>query len=404
MLVENEAKEHIRKAIRPSADFRGLEEPKEALPGSAKADMALRPFGSEKDLWLAVQVKSRSRGVYEGNRSVRWKFTNVDKYKGMVVAFVSLQGGGMRSTAVPNQTRSQPPVECPIERKPKVWTFPGSSLGPNVTITSGGPMYDKEETRCTWTRSERSGTFLGDKLLAYYEEALAAGGSSANGICLSTFAELEGQITPEKMTEMETIRWLQPLFDATGFKTFAAEDPSGPYDIVVRDTSCVNSRDVRVQVKTPSWTRVSKFRLVATANSYRRSSRNLKDVPYHVKEFDIFLVGPPRNTATLMNLQRARLQEGRSCPGPHLLTDTEWIPNHFYLFCSKDYAELRLGDCDLSDGKTSFELDFTPTALSTRSSGLTKRLPHRYDMMCASSLLQAVLYFRSAFKAVSRPA
>eukprot|EP00820_Chromera_velia_P015196 Cvel_25178.t1-p1 / transcript=Cvel_25178.t1 / gene=Cvel_25178 / organism=Chromera_velia_CCMP2878 / gene_product=hypothetical protein / transcript_product=hypothetical protein / location=Cvel_scaffold2818:20120-20873(+) / protein_length=251 / sequence_SO=supercontig / SO=protein_coding / is_pseudo=false len=237
MELENSAKQLIRMAVKPTDGFRGFEEPTVSLPHSAKADMAVRPFGSRDDLWLPLQVKSTSREVVEGNR-VRWKFADTNKgYEGMVVVCISLQRG-MRGAAAPSWgAKKQPFVRTPPD-VPRVWAFSGSSFGTRsggLAITPGH-KYDTEESSCTWTRSESqvSGTFLGEKLLSYYEKAAAAGGRSASGVRLWTFEELENQVFRTKKTEQETFRWLQPLFNAARLEAFEAENPLAPYDIIAR--------------------------------------------------------------------------------------------------------------------------------------------------------------------------
>uniref|UniRef100_A0A0G4GI50 Amino acid transporter transmembrane domain-containing protein n=1 Tax=Chromera velia CCMP2878 TaxID=1169474 RepID=A0A0G4GI50_9ALVE len=246
--MEIQAKLLISEAIKESEGFRGFEVA--SLPDSAKADMAIRPLGSKRDLWLAVQVKSTACEWVKGNSKSR-TFSRLNRgYGGMVVVciFLGTDCASMSDKKREASTRFQ-------ANSSRVWSFPGSFPFPKsggVAITPGG-KYDGEEFRCSWKRSEGEGTFLGYKLLSYYEEAERLGSLTEKGVHLWTLRELEEQIPKARETERKTLRWLQPLFDVAGLRTFEPEDPTGPCDIILYSSSGSRPSGLRLQLKTAYW-------------------------------------------------------------------------------------------------------------------------------------------------------
>uniref|UniRef100_A0A0G4H9L1 Uncharacterized protein n=1 Tax=Chromera velia CCMP2878 TaxID=1169474 RepID=A0A0G4H9L1_9ALVE len=104
--IERDAIFLLRKSLRPTESFVGLEEPRTHLPPYAKADLAVRPVGCEEDLWLPVQVKSTRQGTFRRGKlggkplSAIWSFGKVIGYTGMSVVCISLQRGLPEPTKV----------------------------------------------------------------------------------------------------------------------------------------------------------------------------------------------------------------------------------------------------------------------------------------------------------------
>eukprot|EP00820_Chromera_velia_P012353 Cvel_23207.t1-p1 / transcript=Cvel_23207.t1 / gene=Cvel_23207 / organism=Chromera_velia_CCMP2878 / gene_product=hypothetical protein / transcript_product=hypothetical protein / location=Cvel_scaffold2366:1278-3383(-) / protein_length=702 / sequence_SO=supercontig / SO=protein_coding / is_pseudo=false len=389
MEVEHAAKRLVRHAIKPSQDFGGLEEPPLPLPHSAKADMALRPCGSQDDLWLPLQIKSTSGPKTDRYHS--WFFEGVAGYPGMLVACVALQ---RHRLLVP-------------ENKPRAWVFPGTSLNHfsrGFTITLGH-RHDTENTRCSFARNEAEGMHIGDALLSAYRAALVReeGLPFGDTVVLQPFASLRNQVSRTHQTELETLSWFQPLFDAAGIETVDAPCPSLPYDVLARKKSCKVSKPLKLQMKTAYWMVWGSWGPLAHVNIYRKHGVR-KVVPYRDDGFDLLLVGPPRNRSRLLSLH-----EKKGVAGEYL-TELEkrglLDPQFFYMFSSRDLHKLGLVSSGGEVGKKGFSIDFSkrPNICSdrlARGPRVLERLSFRYSMT-ASSLATAAQHFSAVAKMYER--
>uniref|UniRef100_A0A0G4HCN9 Uncharacterized protein n=1 Tax=Chromera velia CCMP2878 TaxID=1169474 RepID=A0A0G4HCN9_9ALVE len=401
MAVEHAAKHLIRQAIQPSEGFCGLEEPAVALPHLAKTDMALRPCGSKDDLWLPLQVKAASRPTLRSYRNFAWVFEGVPGYEGMLVTCIALQDGQIH-------TRSCFRGHSP-EAKPRVWVFPGCHLNNfsrSFTLTQGG-RHDTETSRCSFQRSEK-GRFLGDVLFSVYQKALTRPDSISptDSVRLESLATLRKQVSPACQTELETLSWFGPFFKAAGLETVDAPCPSLPYDILARDASHVDSKPIRLQMKTAYWMSWGNWGPLAHVNSNRKVGTQSR-VPYTVDDFDFLLVGPPRNQSRLLSMHRERYGEGLSS---HTLEQNLLDPFFFYMFSSQDLQRLGLVTCGSAVGKKGFNLDFAelpeiPRDRESRAPRVFERLSFRYSSKPDSASLTTAVQLLSAHATshMSRP-
>uniref|UniRef100_A0A0G4HF45 Uncharacterized protein n=1 Tax=Chromera velia CCMP2878 TaxID=1169474 RepID=A0A0G4HF45_9ALVE len=354
MAVEHEAKRLIR------CEIQGLmEEPSVPLPHSAKADMALRPIGCEDDLWLPLQLKATRGGVHQG-KSVYWVFRNVGCYPDMLVICVSLEEG-------------------------KVWAFSGRSLQEQQTlrITAHG-KHDGEHSRCFFERHAGQfavGRSLRHVLLSTYAEA--ARGSDSEGVTLQRLKYLREQVCGSVSTEEETREWLQPFFDAAGLTPVDAGCSTLPYDLL--------AGDIKFQLKTSAWNNWTGYGPLAFVSTRRKLSGGIR--PYVVGEYDVLLVGPPRNFETLQLLRAKHIDRG----GQHTDISHLLVPRFFYIFHSSDLVRqgcLALDPRHRELGQLGMSLDFIEGRAYKSGSVIQERLPFRFDLT-ATSLEKAASYVQN---------
>uniref|UniRef100_A0A0G4HGN1 Uncharacterized protein n=1 Tax=Chromera velia CCMP2878 TaxID=1169474 RepID=A0A0G4HGN1_9ALVE len=377
--------------MKPSEGFCGLEEPAEPLPDFAKADMAVRPVGSEQDLWLPVQVKSTTRQAMRGN-GIHWYFQKAGSYPSMVVVCVFHQESVLNPRTPLRECQSQ--LEF-LKKTPKVWVFPGSHtshLKSSLGVTRGG-RHDREEFRCSFGRGEDSenAMLLGHKLLSFYKQSASGGGSSVKGVCLQSFKELKSQVSSTVETEEKTIRWFQTVFDVLGLEILKAPCWTLPYDRVGRLYIGDSSREIKLQIKTAYWKRWTASGPMAYVDCNRNTGVRVRQ-PYAARDFDFLFVGPPFNTSRLVQLHQENDKEREK--RPEMMQDAVRTPYCFYMFCDSDLQRLEIVSSEVTLGKMGFELDFSDTPHCKHRSKPHQYLPWRYTMS-ATSLERAAQYFAS---------
>uniref|UniRef100_A0A0G4HFW7 Uncharacterized protein n=1 Tax=Chromera velia CCMP2878 TaxID=1169474 RepID=A0A0G4HFW7_9ALVE len=390
MEVEHAAKRLIRQAVQPSGAFQGLEEPAVPLPHSVKADMAFRPHGCKEDLWLAVQVKSAATLKISGTSSY-CEFQRVGHYREMLIICVVLHGDGSKAGGC---------LEGGLKSSwssPRAWAFEGPSLGhlkTNLRIISGG-KYDTPESRCTFTNTSVApgSRPLADVLLSAYLNARSSSENTSSGIHLRPLDYLRNQVGASIQTEMETRRWLtQVLFDPAGMVMEDAPCSSLPYDTVARPLCGEASASpfLKVQLKTAYWRRQSKWGPMARVNSFRKCGHR-GSLPYVRGDFDVFLVGPPRNKSRLLALQT----KGDNRESPFQGSEMHF-PSLFYMFLSSDMEELGFLTSGEKNGKCGFDLDFIEDRRHRSGSRTAELLPWRHDLT-ERSLQKALERLNSKF-------
>uniref|UniRef100_A0A0G4HN18 Uncharacterized protein n=1 Tax=Chromera velia CCMP2878 TaxID=1169474 RepID=A0A0G4HN18_9ALVE len=372
----------LRESLRPSGDFGGLEEPSIPLPHFAKADIAVRPIGCSEDLWLPVQVKSRTSHSKNrpGRRRQTWEFQDVSGYSGMSVICISLQKG--------------------LQEPPLVWIFPGGYfeyLAPpgKLSICRGG-KHDTEERRCSFEQKQSCSRHVGRRLLSLWERAKRGESSQVK---LESFATLQTQLGRAHLAEWKMLQKCLELFGSIPeeVETREARCASLPYDLEIRLVDCPQRQWQRLQLKSAFSVNWSDDGPGSSLVTTRKRTGQLT-VPYYEDDFDFLLVSSPQNDSAYQEVGSRQM-----ATSPSIEDDTKNRWRFFYLIpmaelVKEGVVSTRQGG---QVGVKTFTLDFSRSPLrakprNRRSSRLIKWRVDASDSTAAGIESSSLLFSRQS--------
>uniref|UniRef100_A0A0G4HEQ9 Uncharacterized protein n=1 Tax=Chromera velia CCMP2878 TaxID=1169474 RepID=A0A0G4HEQ9_9ALVE len=387
--VERAAIELLRQSFRPTEFFDGLEEPLIPLPHFARADLAVRPFGSTEDLWLPVQTKSTGQRTRNrpNNWSPVWHFYNVRGYRGVPVICISFE---------------RDVEEGGVHQGQRVWLFSDECFEHlkhpgRLAITEGG-KHDNEGSRCSFVDHSPSGRHVGRVLLCIWQDARKAQGPYQ----LYSLRTLQTQLSPNHLAEWRMLQNCLELFEHVpgGIDVREAPWPCDPHDIEIRPSGLSAQSFRKVQLKSAIWTSQSQaWPGIAFVKSCKMVCKKRR--PYEEHDFDYLLVGPPRNSSRLSHDSKKRLTTvslndanqldpnaaAKECESHRFL----YVIPQEVLICEGVVAS---GDRGHSRGVQGFYLDFSSRGVFKRPSRISRLLKWRLSL---SDLQDAGLKAKTIF-------